>query len=93
MERLSVFFPPGLKYIVAFDTTEFVEESLSEVVKTLLVAVGLVIVVILIFLQNWRTTLIPALTIPLALIGTFAFIKVFDFSINSLTLFGLTVCT
>lgn len=93
MERLSVFFPPGLKYVVAFDTTEFVEESLSEVVKTLLVAVGLVIVVILIFLQNWRTTLIPALTIPLALIGTFAFIKVFDFSINSLTLFGLTLAT
>ena len=93
MDRLSAFFPPDLKYVVAFDTTQFVEESLSEVVKTLIMAVGLVIVVILIFLQNWRTTLIPSLTIPLALIGTFAFIKIFDFSINSLTLFGLTLAT
>lgn len=93
MDRLSEFFPPDLKYVVAFDTTQFVEESLSEVVKTLIMAVGLVIVVILIFLQNWRTTLIPALTIPLALVGTFAFIKLFDFSINSLTLFGLTLAT
>ncbi|MEA5533612.1 efflux RND transporter permease subunit [Crocosphaera sp. XPORK-15E] len=93
MERLEGFFPPDLQYAVAFDTTQFVEESLSEVVKTLIMSVGLVILVILIFLQNWRTTLIPALTIPLALIGTFAFIKVFDFSINSLTLFGLTLAT
>ena len=93
MDRLTEFFPPDLKYVVAFDTTQFVEESLSEVVKTLIMAVGLVIVVILIFLQNWRTTLIPALTIPLALVGTFAFIKVFNFSINSLTLFGLTLAT
>ncbi|MDJ0510007.1 MAG: efflux RND transporter permease subunit [Crocosphaera sp.] len=93
MERLSEFFPPDLKYVVAFDTTQFIEESLSEVVKTLIMAVGLVIIVILIFLQNWRTTLIPSLTIPLALIGTFAFIKIFDFSINSLTLFGLTLAT
>ena len=69
------------------------EESLAEVVKTMLIAVCLVIAVILVFLQDWRTTLIPALTIPLALIGTFAFVKAFDFSINSLTLFGLTLAT
>jgi HAE1 family hydrophobic/amphiphilic exporter-1 len=93
MVRLASFFPPGLEYRVAFDTTQFVEESLAEVVKTMLIAVGLVILVILVFLQDWRTTLIPALTIPLALIGTFAFVKVFDFSINSLTLFGLTLAT
>lgn len=93
MERLEPTFPPGIEYRIAFDTTLFVEESLLEVLKTLLMAVGLVILVILVFLQNWRTTLIPALTIPLALIGTFAFIKVFDFSINSLTLFGLTLAT
>ncbi len=93
MDRLANFFPPGLQYTVAFDTTQFVEESLAEVVKTMLMAVVLVILVILLFLQNWRTTLIPALTIPLALIGTFAFVKVFDFSINSLTLFGLTLAT
>ncbi|MEB3229030.1 MAG: efflux RND transporter permease subunit [Synechocystis sp.] len=93
MARLAENFPPGIEYQVAFDTTEFVKESLFEVVKTLLIAVSLVILVILVFLQDWRTALIPALTIPLALIGTFAFVKLFDFSINSLTLFGLTLAT
>ncbi|MEH2096102.1 MAG: efflux RND transporter permease subunit [Nostoc sp.] len=90
---LAPSFPPGLKYQVAFDTTSFVEESLAEVVKTLIEAVVLVVIVIFVFLQDWRTTLIPALTIPLALIGTFAFVKVFNFSINSLTLFGLTLAS
>lgn len=93
MEELSKTFPPGLQYEVAFDTTLYVQESLREVVNTLFIAVFLVILIILVFLQNWRTTLIPALTIPLALIGTFAFVKVFGFSINSLTLFGLTLAT
>jgi len=93
MARLAEEFPPGLKYSVAFDTTLFVEESLREVFKTLLEAIALVILVIFIFLQDWRTVLIPAITIPLSLIGTFAFIKVFGFSINSLTLFGLTLAT
>lgn len=69
------------------------EESLRGVVQTLFLAVGLVILVILVFLQNWRTTLIPTLTIPLALIGTFTFVNLFNFSINSLTLFGLTLAT
>lgn len=93
MARLAEEFPPGLKYSVAFDTTLFVEESLREVFKTLLEAIALVILVIFVFLQDWRTVLIPAITIPLSLIGTFAFIKVFGFSINSLTLFGLTLAT
>ncbi|HLO86081.1 MAG TPA: efflux RND transporter permease subunit [Nostocaceae cyanobacterium] len=93
MERLSLNFPPGMKYQVAFDTTLFVEASLSEVVKTLIEAIVLVILVIFIFLQDWRSTLIPVITIPLALIGTFAFVKVFNFSINTLTLFGLTLAT
>ncbi|MGJ5630213.1 efflux RND transporter permease subunit [Nostoc sp. CALU 1950] len=91
--RLAPNFPPGMRYQVAFDTTSFVEESLAEVIKTLIEAVVLVVIVIFVFLQDWRTTLIPALTIPLALIGTFAFIKVFNFSINSLTLFGLTLAS
>ncbi|MGV0104026.1 Transporter, hydrophobe/amphiphile efflux-1 (HAE1) family [Nostoc sp. DSM 114160] len=90
---LAPSFPPGMKYQVAFDTTSFVEESLAEVVKTLIEAVVLVVIVIFVFLQDWRTTLIPALTIPLSLIGTFAFVKVFNFSINSLTLFGLTLAS
>ncbi|MBG1240157.1 efflux RND transporter permease subunit [Nostoc sp. NZL] len=93
MERLAPSFPPGMKYQVAFDTTSFVEESMAEVIKTLIEAVVLVVIVIFVFLQDWRTTLIPALTIPLALIGTFAFIKIFNFSINSLTLFGLTLAS
>lgn len=93
MQRLSERFPPGIRYQLAFDTTLFVEESLSEVVKTLFEAVGLVVLVIFLFLQDWRTTLIPILTIPFSLIGTFAFIKAFGFSINTLTLFGITLAT
>ncbi len=90
---LSKNFPPGMKYKVAFDTTLAVEESIREVVITLVLAVALVILVIFLFLQDWRATLIPAITIPVSLIGTFAFIKVFGFSINSLTLFGLILAT
>ncbi|MEH2084881.1 MAG: efflux RND transporter permease subunit [Nostoc sp.] len=93
MLRLEQSFPPGLKYQVAFDTTLFVEASLAEVVKTLIEAIALVVLVIYIFLQDWRTTLIPVIVVPLTLIGTFAFIKVFGFSINTLTMFGLTLAT
>jgi HAE1 family hydrophobic/amphiphilic exporter-1 len=93
MAELAPSLPPGIKYQVAFDTTSFVEESLAEVVKTLFAAVVLVVIVIFFFLQDWRTTLIPALTIPLALVGTFIFVRAFNFSINSLTLFGLTLAS
>jgi len=93
MVQLAQSFPPGMKYQVAFDTTEFIQASLLEVVKTLFEAIALVVLVIFIFLQDWRTTIIPVIVIPLALIGTFAFIKVFGFSINTLTMFGLTLAT
>ncbi len=93
MQRLAQEFPPGMEYQLGFDTTLFVDESLREVVKTLVEAILLVILVIFIFLQDWRTTLIPVITIPLSLIGTFAFIKAFGFSINILTLFGITLAT
>jgi HAE1 family hydrophobic/amphiphilic exporter-1 len=93
IEQLSLSFPPGLKIEMAFDTTRVVSESISEVITTLLEAIVLVILVMFLFLQNWRTTLIPAITIPVSLIGTFAFIKLFDFSINTLTLFGITLAT
>src|SRR5512146_3050491 len=93
LERLSKNFPPGMKYAVAFDTTTAVRESIDEVLKTLSIAIGIVILVIFLFLQTWRSTVIPAITIPVSLIGTFAFIKFFNFSINSLTLFGLTLAT
>ena len=93
MARLAQNFPPGMKYQVAFDTTDFIQASLVEVVKTLFEAIALVVLVVFIFLQDWRTTLIPVIVIPLALIGTFALIKVFGFSINTLTMFGLTLAT
>ncbi|OUL24404.1 RND transporter [Nostoc sp. RF31YmG] len=93
MVKLAQSFPPGMKYQVAFDTTSFVEASLAEVLKTLVEAIALVVLVIFIFLQDWRTTLIPVIVIPLALVGTFAFIKAFGFSINTLTMFGITLAT
>jgi HAE1 family hydrophobic/amphiphilic exporter-1 len=93
LARLSKFFPPGLKYAIAFDTTTVVGESIREVLYTLLLAIGLVVLVMFFFLQDWRSTLIPAVTIPVSLVGTFAFIKLLGFSINTLTLFGITLAT
>ena len=93
MERLEASFPPGLEWQVAFDNVVVVRESIREVLITLLEAIGLVILVMFLFLQNWRSTIIPAITIPVSLIGTFAFIKLFDFSINTLTLFGIVLAT
>jgi len=93
LERLSQNFPPGMKYRVAFDTTDVVSESIRDVLETLGAAIILVILVIFIFLEDWRSTLIPAATIPVSLIGTFAFVKLLGFSINTLTLFGITLAT
>jgi HAE1 family hydrophobic/amphiphilic exporter-1 len=93
MARLSKQFPAGLQYKEAFNTTTAVRESISEVLKTLGEAVLIVIIVIFFFLQTWRSTLIPAVTIPVSLIGAFAFVKLFNFSINTLTLFGITLAT
>lgn len=93
LERLSKSFPPGMHYAVAFDTTTVVGASIHEVIKTLIEAILIVIAVIFFFLQDWRATIIPAVTIPVSLVGTFAFIKIFGFSINSLTLFGITLAT
>jgi HAE1 family hydrophobic/amphiphilic exporter-1 len=91
--ELSKSFPPGIKYVIAFDTTTVVGDSVREVVTTLEEAVLIVIIVIFFFLLDWRATIIPAVTIPVSLIGTFAFVKIFGFSINSLTLFGITLAT
>ncbi len=93
LAELSKSFPPGLEYAIAFDSTTIVGDSIREVLTTLAEAIGIVILVIFLFLLDWRATIIPAVTIPVSLIGTFAFIKVFDFSINSLTLFGITLAT
>src|ERR1700738_141625 len=91
--RLSKNFPPGIKYAVAFDSTTVVGESIKDVLITLIEAVCLVVVVIFLFLQDWRSTFIPAITIPVSLIGTFIFVKLCGFSINTLTLFGITLAT
>ena len=93
LARLSKRFPPGMKYEVAFDTTDAVGESIRDVVSTLGTAITLVILVIFVFLEDWRSTIIPAVTIPVSLIGTFAFVKLLGFSINTLTLFGITLAT
>jgi HAE1 family hydrophobic/amphiphilic exporter-1 len=93
LDRLSKRFPPGMKYELAFDTTDAVGESIRDVVSTLGTAIVLVILVIFIFLEDWRSTIIPAVTIPVSLIGTFAFVKLLGFSINTLTLFGITLAT
>ncbi len=93
MARLAERFPPGLIYEIPYDSSRFVEASFREVIITLLQAVGLVVLVIFVFLQDWRTTVIPAITIPVSLVGTFTFVKLFGFSLNSLTLFGLTLAT
>jgi HAE1 family hydrophobic/amphiphilic exporter-1 len=93
MRRLQKSFPPGLEWRWAFEQVSVVRESITEVVKTLLEAIALVVLVMFVFLQNWRSTLIPTITIPVSLVGTFAFIKLFHFSINTLTLFGIVLAT
>ena len=93
MARLEKTFPPGLEWRLAFDQVTVVRESIIEVLKTLAEAIVLVILVMFLFLQNWRSTIIPTLTIPVSLVGTFAFLKLFDFSINTLTLFGIVLAT
>src|SRR5579864_7138619 len=84
-------FPEGMDYAVALDTTRAVTEGIREIIQTLLIAILLVIVVVYIFLQGWRATLIPLLAVPVSLVGTFAFFPLFGFSINTLSLFGLVL--
>ena len=91
MEELSQVFPPGLEYEIPFDTTIFVESSIDEVIVTLFIAILLVFATIFIFLQDWRATLIPAVAIPVSLIGTFGIMLSLGFSINMITLFGLVL--
>ena len=93
LDRLGKHFPPGMKWENAFDTTDAVSESIKDVLSTLLEAIVLVILVIFVFLEDWRSTIIPSVTIPVSLIGTFAFVKLLNFSINTLTLFGITLAT
>ena len=91
MQELSTRFPAGLAYSIPYDTTNFVEVSIREVLKTLGIAIVLVILVVFLFLQNWRATIIPTVAVPVSLIGTFAGLYLLDYSINTLTLFGMVL--
>src|SRR3954453_18643147 len=91
MEELKGRFPTGLDYAIVYDTTPFIPESVNEVFKTLRDAVILVAVVVLLFLQNWRSAVIPLIAVPVAIIGTFAVMAALGFSLNNLTLFGLVL--
>ena len=93
LDRLSKSFPPGMHYKLAFDTTDAVGESIRDVLFTVGSAILLVILVIFIFLGDWRTTMIHFIATPVSLVGTFAFVKLLGFSINTLTLFGITLAT
>ncbi|EFQ23068.1 transporter, hydrophobe/amphiphile efflux-1 (HAE1) family [Aminomonas paucivorans DSM 12260] len=91
LAELSQRFPQGVVASIPYDTTEFVRISIEEVVKTLMEAMVLVFLVVFLFLQNWRATLIPCLAVPVSIVGTFAGMKLFGFSINTLTLFGMVL--
>jgi multidrug efflux pump len=91
MKELKKRFPPGMDYAIAHDTTPFVRESIRDLIKTLLIAVSLVALVVLVFLQSWRASLVPILAIPVSLIGTFAVMWLVGFSLNMLSLFGLVL--
>jgi multidrug efflux pump subunit AcrB len=91
MKQLRERFPPGIDYSIIYDTTPFISESVSEVFETLFDAIVLVAIVVLVFLQNWRSTLIPLIAVPVAVVGTFAAMAAIGFSLNNLTLFGLVL--
>jgi HAE1 family hydrophobic/amphiphilic exporter-1 len=91
METQSKLFPPGLAYAVALDTTVAVTEGMNEIVHTLFEAIGLVIIVVYLFLQGWRATIIPLLAVPVSLVATFLLFPIFGFSINTLSLFGMVL--
>ena len=91
MRELKERFPEGIDYDIAYDITPFIRESVADVVKTLFEAVGLVGLVVLVFLQNWRSVLIPMIAVPVAIIGTFAAMAVVGFSLNNISLFGLVL--
>ena len=91
MERLKANFPPGMEFDAVYDTTPFIDESIKEVYKALGLAILLVAVVVMVFLQSWRATLIPLAAVPVAIIGTLAIMLLLGFSLNNLTLFGLVL--
>src|SRR5580765_1774837 len=91
MDELSKSFPPGVRYDIPYNPTRFIEVSIKEVIHTLIIAMVLVILVVYLFLQSWRATIIPAVAVPVSLMGTFAGMEALGFSINTLTLFGMVL--
>jgi len=91
MEEMKARFPTGMEYRIRYDTTGFVQESVSSVVHTLFEAIALVILVVLVFLQSWRATVIPLIAVPVSLVGTFAAMAAFGFSLNNISLFGIVL--
>jgi len=91
MDKLKANFPPGMDYAIVYDPTRFVQTSIEKVVATLIEAVLLVVLVVIVFLQSWRASLIPLLAVPVSIVGTFAFLLLLGYSINTLTLFGMVL--
>ena len=91
MEQLSKRFPPGLEYTIIYDPTQFIQQSVDEVKKTIFEAILLVVLVVILFLQTWRAAVIPLLAIPVSLVGTFFLMALFGFTLNNLSLFGLVL--
>src|SRR4051812_8556646 len=91
MAEMSKSFPKGIEYRIIYDPTEFVRESIKAVIHTLLEAIALVVIVVILFLQTWRASIIPLLAVPVSLIGTFAVMYAMGFTINALSLFGLVL--
>jgi multidrug efflux pump len=91
MEELKPSFPQGMGYSIVYDPTRFVQTSISKVIETLFIAIALVVLVVIVFLQTWRASIIPLLAVPVSIVGTFAFLLLLGYSINTLTLFGLVL--
>ena len=84
-------FPPGIKYTIVYDPTQFIQQSVDAVIETIVEAIILVVLVVILFLQTWRAAVIPLVAIPISLIGTFFFMAMFGFTLNNLSLFGLVL--
>src|SRR5205085_3051771 len=91
LKELKKSFPEDMDYVVSLDMTPFIQESINEVIRTLIEAVILVAIVVVVFLQNWRSALIPLVAVPVAIVGTFGAMAVIGFSLNTLTMFGLVL--
>src|SRR5260370_36278276 len=91
MSDLKADMPDALEYVIDYDPTQFVRLSIAAVVHTLIEAIALVVIVVIVFLQTWRASLIPLLAVPVSIVGTFALLLAFGFSVNALSLFGLVL--